>query len=133
MSLIDDSLAIMMKSGGDSGSVFTQTILYDSGGLTTFAPITTDIQLSDNLSNYDEISIIVTSYNDAPQNLYLEGFFTTDYLLSENTYLAYGPYASRYIHISFTDTTFNILRHASGSEPSGYSPELVRIYGYKWS
>ena len=130
MSLIDDSLAIMMKSGGGG---FTQTILYDSGSFTTFAPIATDIQLSDNLSNYDEISIVVTSQNDAPQNLYLEGFSTTDYLLSENAYLSYGPYGTRYIHISFTDTTFNILRHNSGNEPSGYTPELVRIYGYKWS
>lgn len=111
----------------------TRTVLYnDSDIYSTYAPEQQDVSLLDNLSNYDFIVVKLSSYLDIATSVFYYGKFDVPFILDENVIVDIWPYKQRYIHIKFTDTTFNIINSSYYPEQSGYKPRVYRIYGYKF-
>ena len=113
---------------------FTRTVLYDSGGDNTYAPDNTDVNLLDNLSKYDMITVI-TGSPKANTTLggytYLTNMFDVQMaLVSKGCYVQ--GYYQRTIGITFTNTTFRITEHSAGSDESGFIPQVYKIIGYKF-
>ena len=132
MSLIDDSLAIMMKSGG---SGFQRVLLYDSGSHTTYAASDTDINLLDNLSNYDVVAVGIGTPSDNSENYALcyAWFDVGDALTDSDVFAnAWQGYYCRWLQVFFTDTTFRYRSSNNNSESSNQIPKIFKIYGYKW-
>lgn len=131
MSLIDDSLAIMMKNGGDSG--FQRVLLYDSGSHTTYAASNTDINLLDNLSNYDVVAVGIGTPADNSENYALcYAWFDVEDLFDSNYVASWQGYYCRWLQATFTDTTFQYRSSNNNSESSNQIPKIFKIYGYKW-
>lgn len=113
---------------------FTRTVLYDSGGYDTYAPDNTDVNLLDNLSKYDMITVITGSpaANEALGGYtYLTNLFDVQMALASKGCYIQG-YDKRTIGITFTNTTFRIIEHAATGESSNQIPQVYKIIGYKW-
>lgn len=121
--------------GNMSGLVgFTRTVLYDSGDYLHYAPDNTDVNLLDNLSNYDMITVITgspTANEVLGGYTYLTNLFDVQMALASVGCYIQG-YDKRTIGITFTNTTFRIIEHSAGSDQSGFIPQVYKIIGYKW-
>ena len=113
---------------------FTRTVLYDSGAYNTPAPYQTDVNLSDNLSNYDIIAIVTGTQSDNVAQAgyrYLSEFFDVPMIQASKTVFLQSI-VSRFGEIAFTDTTFNVIMHGCPGESSGYELQVYKIIGYKF-
>ena len=131
----------MGSGGGSSGGgeePFDRALLYDSGGYDTYAPFQTDVPFLDNLSNYDFIQVWIGSHRD--QTTYTNGYWVTtawydvtNILTDGGSKVNWSGYGSRSIGVEFTNTNFNIFFHSANGEDSGYTPQIYKIYGYKYN
>lgn len=111
---------------------FTRTVLYDSGAYNTPAPYQTDVNLSDNLSNYDIIAIVTGTQADNTTQAgyrYISEIFDVPMIQASKTVFMQSI-AMRFCEILFTNTTFNVI--LNGSESSGYELQVYKIIGYKF-
>ena len=113
-----------------------RVLLYDSGSATQGAPIQQSVNLLDNLSKYKLICVIWSTSGDNTSSTTSnsEVMADTEYLLDANiaNSLLITGYNKRNMTVAFTDTTFNITSASAPEESSDYTPQLYRIYGYKW-
>lgn len=114
---------------------FTRTVLYDSGGYDQYAPDNADVNLLDNLSNYDMITVL-TGSPIAAETLggcqYLTNFFDVQMALTSKGCYVQG-YDKRTIGLAFTNTTFRIIEHSTASPDDNRGiPQVYKIIGYKW-
>ena len=123
-------------SSGGGGEPFGRTLLYDSGSYIDGAPYQTDVDLSDNLSNYDSIICVVGNPQDnGSANGYQCDTFiadVTDALDPDTDSIHYAGYKERWCAVKFTDTTFNQTARGVVSESSNFNPQIYKIYGYKY-
>lgn len=114
---------------------FTRTVLYDSGSYTQYAPFQTDVNLSDNLSKYDMVMVMIGTAADNVRVGKYEcdtAIFDVPLLMRNDFNAHYAGYYQRWMDIKFTDTTFNILNSDAVVESSDLKPCIYMIIGYKW-
>ena len=107
-----------------------RTLLYASSDWSHSAPYQTDIQLLDNLSNYDMITVIMSTRNDINGGLWYVNFDVP--LCLEFNRVSTTLWHRRDIHLHFTDTTFQIAYKNVVDESSSCIAEVYKIYGYKF-
>ena len=128
---IGDTVYDVLGSGGGDGSGFSESLLYDSGSPTMGAPFNQDVALLDNLSKYDAIVVEWNTYEDRSRMSPIETtdtvFCTVQDLLSNNFYLHFAGYSTRWGEITFTNTTFKFS--ARGGD---LTPQIYKIKGLKF-
>ena len=115
------------SNGGGSG--YNKTLLYNSGSWTNGATQGVDINLLDNLSNYDVIVVLTGTNQDNSSGGYKidEAWYDTELLLTTNFFAHWAGYGTRWWQLSFTDTTFQLDKRGGD-----LTPEIYRIYGIKF-
>ena len=121
------------------GRGYSRTLLWDSGSPTNQgATRGTTYNLSDDISNYDEILIEAGTYNDRNNPPQDYGGYPTMYprasvssLLSIYNFGIEG-YHQRYCHIKFTNTTFTVSAWGCPGESDGFQIRPYRIFGIKY-
>lgn len=116
---------------------FTRTVLYDSGGYDSYAPFQTDVPLLDNLSNYDfaVVELGAPADNTAHSNYIIATMWIDINSILNRTpipELTWQGYDRRSIIFTLSDTKLYISEQYHGSEASGYTPQIYKIYGYKF-
>ena len=122
------------SKSNSGGGGYSKTLLWDSGSTTTGATYATDYTLLDNISNYDQIILMVSTNGDRAdanhqytQQLWLDA----EYILEAGSYhnVNFSGYGTRYFEASFTDSSFRIIQ---GGGEGGYMPTIFQIYGIKY-
>lgn len=112
-------------SGGGGGSSYTQNTLWDTGGTTSrwASPIVAN--LSDNISNYDEISILCTESSET--SYFYVRFFTSDIPTNydSNVYFMNTGYYNGYAKAT-SDTQLELYTS------TGTSLTFVKVIGIKY-
>lgn len=131
---IGDTIFSIPGSGGGSGKGYDLTLLWDSGSATAGAVYATDYTLLDNLSNYDQIILMVSTNGDradANHQYTQQIILDVDYLLTTGSWhnVNVAGYGTRYFEAGFTDTAFRIIQ---GDGDGNYKPTIYQIYGIKF-
>lgn len=118
-----------IESGG-----YHKALLWDSGSPTTGASYATDYALLDNLSNYNQIILMVSTTGDRadPNHQYsYQIWLDVEYLLSSGAWhnVNVAGYGTRYFEASFTDSSFRIIQ---GGGEGGYTLTIFQIYGVRY-
>jgi hypothetical protein len=118
-----------IESGG-----YHKALIWDSGSPTIGASYATDYALLDNLSNYDQIILMVSTNGDradANHQYSYQIWLDVEYLLSSGAWhnANVSGYGTRYFEASFTDSSFRIIQ---GGGEGGYTPTIFQIYGVRY-
>ena len=121
-------------SGGGGGGGYSKKLLWDSGSTTTGATYATDYTLLDNISNYDQVVLMVSTNGDradANHQYTQQCWLDAEYILESGSYhnVNFSGYGTRYFEASFTDYSFRIIQ---GGGEGGYIPTIYQIYGIKY-
>ncbi len=124
-----DGEKFKIESGG-----YHKALIWDSGSPTTGASYATDYALLDNLSNYNQIILMVSTTEDradANHQYTQQVWLDVEYLLSSGAWhnANVTGYGTRYFDVSFTDSSFKIIQ--GGGEYS-YIPTIFQIYGVRY-
>lgn len=124
-----DGKKFKIESGG-----YHKALLWDSGSPTTGASYATDYALLDNLSNYNQIILMVSTNGDradANHQYSQQVWLDVEYILSSGTWhnVNVAGYGTRYFEASFTDSSFKIIQ---GGGEGGYLPTIFQIYGVRY-
>ena len=133
--LVTSALVLQVAGCGANADGLTRTVLYDSGSYTQGAPYQEDVNLLDNLNNYDLVMIVVGTNEDsasADGPKLAASVFDTTLALEQDVNMGWQGYYQRYLNVKFTNTKFNIISRGAPNE-SGYIPQLYKIYGYKFN
>ena len=123
-------------STGGSGRPYEKTLIWNSGSNTVGASYATDYTLLDNVSNYDQLILMVSTNGDRldPNHQYsYQIWVDADYILESETWhnINVSGYGARYFEAHFTDTTFRIIQ--GSGESSSLAPTIYQIYGVKYT
>lgn len=112
-------------SGGGGGSSYTQNTLWDTGGTTSRWANPIVANLSDNISNYDEISILCTESSET--SYFYVRFFTSDIPTNydSNVYFMNTGYYNGYAKAT-SDTQLELYTS------TGTSLTFVKVIGIKY-
>lgn len=118
-----------IESGG-----YHKALIWDSGSPTVGASYATDYALLDNLSNYNQIILMVSTNSDradANHQYSYQIWLDVEYLLSSGAWhnANVSGYGTRYFEASFTDSSFRIIQ---GEGEGGYTPTIFQIYGVRY-
>ena len=118
---------------GGGGGQRTKTLLYDSNGLGT--PNDTVIQLSDSISNYDQIMIIISDEFDYSEEhggpLYMASYIV-DIDIATEAIINWSGYSQRFVNMDFSGLTSFTNNGEAPGENSSYRPSVYKIYGVKY-
>lgn len=124
-----DGEKFKIESGG-----YHKALLWDSGSPTSGASYATDYTFLDNLSNYNQIILMVSTNGDradANHQYSQQVWLDVEYILSSGTWhnVTVAGYGTRYFEASFTDSSFKIIQ---GGGEGGYLPTIFQIYGVRY-
>ena len=124
-----DGKKFKCESGG-----YHRALIWDSGSPTVGASYATDYALLDNLSNYNQIILMVSTTGDradANHQYSYQIWLDVEYLLSSGAWhnANVSGYGTRYFEASFTDSSFRIIQ---GGGEGGYIPTIFQIYGVRY-
>lgn len=113
-------------------SSLNTTSLYDSGSPIYGCDFNVDINLLDNLTNYEAIIIEWNTQNDRTHDAPMEQTNIAGALVSQllrsNFQLTFTGYYQRWARVLFTDTTFKLTARGGDAQPTIY-----KIWGLKIS
>lgn len=109
-----------------------RVLLYGAEDYSTPAVVGTPYNWNDNLSNYDSICVVSsTSLDFAGSGQVWNHFFDVQNLLETGIHGGIALWARRFAAFIATDTTFTVTSSSPGTESSGYTPLIYKVYGYK--
>lgn len=114
----------------------TRTLLWGAEDYSQTAPIGVDITLADDISNYDFVTMVVSSTADIRNGLVWNMMFDVGVILEleANRPFATYDYSTRYIIFKMNGLSLQVIGHQSDqetSEGSDYAPNLYKVYGIK--
>lgn len=125
---IHDAIQKVNNNGGGGGGSATITTLWSSNDGTT---VGTTYDLSDDISNYDILWLKTGTPTDVSN---LNQYNQTSIMVSliGTSSIGIDGYFKRSMQISFSGTTFQVVRSSSEQESSGYNPKVYAIVGVKF-
>lgn len=112
------------------GGGYTKTLLYDAGSNTSYAPYNQNVQLLDDIDNYDELLMLCCSAGDGGLSAYTV-FFYADAKLAQTYKPIYTGWFKRTFTVDFSNRTY--FRYSGSCEgESNRQPYIYKIYGIKY-
>ena len=131
--LVTSALVLQVAGCGANADGLTRTLLYTTGNITQGAPYQTDVNLLDNLNNYDMIMVLYPADTSAGRECCDTRIYDVSELLTSGYHAYYAGYMGRWCMVHFTNTTFNQFDRGSTTEGDQFAPKIYKIYGSKFN
>lgn len=118
----------------NASTAYRKLLLWDSGDSTTGADYDTDYILDDDIFDYDQLLVAVSTDADraSVDNQYTQQvFLDTKYLLGDESFhdALITSHGRRYLKVHFTHTSFRITQ---GGGDDDYRLTIYQIYGIRY-